>query len=156
MKLVVISDSHGHISNIKYVMGFAKKIKAGGVIHCGDWDDVESVNAVLSFEIPLYAVCGNADVDGEIEEILKFNCKKFDVDFIKFEIDGRKIGIVHKVLKDDKRFEGLDMVFSGHYHSKDERMDNFTKFVRPGALIKGINFAVYETVNNEVEFFEDE
>ncbi|PIP57073.1 YfcE family phosphodiesterase, partial [Candidatus Woesebacteria bacterium CG22_combo_CG10-13_8_21_14_all_45_10] len=37
MKIVVISDSHGNIANLKHVLGFAKKIKAEAIIHCGDW-----------------------------------------------------------------------------------------------------------------------
>ncbi len=153
MKILVISDSHGNIANIKHVMGFAKTIKAGGVVHCGDWDNVESVNEVLIFEIPLYAVLGNADIDHDVEEVLRFNAKKFDSDFLKFEIDGRKIGVIHQAKFDDKRFEGLNIVFGGHYHSNAETMINFVKFVRPGALSNGINFAVYETTTNEVEFF---
>lgn len=156
MKSLVISDSHGHIVNLKHVMGFAQKIKAEAIIHCGDWDNQEAVETVLSFDIPLFTILGNADVDSEVEDTLKFESKKFDPFFLKFEIDGRKIGIIHQVKKDDTRFEGLDIVFSGHYHSKDEKMINFTKFVRPGAIINGINFAVYETANNRVDFFNDD
>jgi putative phosphoesterase len=156
MKIVVISDSHGNIVNLKHVMGFAKKFNAKAVIHCGDWDNIEAIETVLSYEIPLYTVMGNADVSDGIDEYLKFNSKKFDPDFLKTEIGGRKIGIIHKVKKDDKRFEGLDAVLSGHYHSKEEKMIDFTKFIRPGAIINGINFAVYETETNEVEFIQDE
>jgi putative phosphoesterase len=148
MKILVISDSHGHIANLKHVMGFGKKIGVKAIVHCGDWDNIESIETVLSFEIPLYTVMGNADVNEDIEEYIKFNAKKF-------ELDGRKIGIKHKVKIDDQ-FENLDIVFSGHYHSKEEKMINFTKFVRPGALINGNNFAIYETANNEVEFIEED
>src|SRR3990167_11227321 len=99
MKVLVISDSHGNIANIKHVMGFAKKIKVDAVIHCGDWDNIESVSEVLSFEIPLYAVLGNADIDLDIEELLKFNSKMFDSDFLKFKIGGRRIGVIHNAKK---------------------------------------------------------
>ena len=68
MKILVISDSHGHIANIKHVMGFGKKIGAKAVIHAGDWNTVESVETVLSFGIPLYAVMGNADIEEEMED----------------------------------------------------------------------------------------
>ena len=156
MKLLIISDSHGHIANLKHVMEFGKKIRVGAVIHCGDWDDVKSVETVLEYGIPLYSILGNADIDPDIEDALRGGCKKFDPDFLKIEIDGRKIGIIHKVTKDDRRFEGLSIVFSGHYHSKEEKMVNLTKFIRPGAIINGINFAVYETINGEVEFIEDD
>ena len=54
--------------------------------------------------------------------------------------------------KDFKEIDNLDIVFCGHYHSKEEKMVNFLKFVRPGAIINGNNFAIYETVDNRVEF----
>jgi len=155
MKVLIISDSHGHIANLKLVMGFAKKYKVGAVIHCGDWDNLDSVKTVLSFGIPLYTVLGNADIDSEIEEFLKFNTKKFAPDFLKFELDGRRIGVTHKVKAEDDRFEKLDVVFSGHYHSSESKMINFLTYVRPGAIINGVNFAVYETETNVVEFIKD-
>ncbi len=157
MKILVISDSHGHIANLKHIMEFGKKIKVGAVIHCGDWDDLESVNTVLSFGIPLYSVLGNADVEPEIEESLRFNAKMFNDQWLMVNIDGRKIGITHKLTISNQPLAiGRDIVFSGHYHSKEEKMINFTKFVRPGALINGINFAIYETINGGVEFINEQ
>ena len=41
MKILVISDSHGHIANLKHVLEIAKKIGVKAVIHCGDWDNLE-------------------------------------------------------------------------------------------------------------------
>jgi len=49
MKILVISDSHGNLSNLKHVMGFAKKLNIDAVIHAGDWNTIESVETVLSF-----------------------------------------------------------------------------------------------------------
>jgi hypothetical protein len=157
MKILIITDSHGHIANIKAVMKIAKKADAVGVVHCGDWDDVESIETVLSFGLPLYSVMGNADVDSDIEEYLRFNSKKFDPYFLKFKLGGRRIGVTH-VLKESfvKSAHSIDVVFSGHYHSREEKMINFIKFVRPGALLNGINFAIYETETNEVEFINEQ
>jgi putative phosphoesterase len=153
MKILIISDTHGHIANIKAVMEIAVKSDIRAVIHCGDWDNKEAAEAVLSYEIPLYCVSGNADVDSDIDEYLKFNAKKYDPFFLKFKLGGRRIGVIH-VAKEAfvQSASEMDIVFSGHYHSKEERMVNFIKFVRPGALLNGINFAVYETETNEVHF----
>lgn len=156
MKLLIISDSHGHIANIKHVLGFGQKIKVGAVIHCGDWDDLASFEAAQAFGLPIYSVLGNADVNSDLEDALKFECKKFDPYFLKLEIDGVRIGVVHKLTKDlVSSIESLNIVFSGHYHSKNEQMINWTKFVRPGAIVNGINFAIYETVSGTIEFVED-
>lgn len=155
MQVLIISDSHGNIANLKAVMEIAKKSGIKAVIHCGDWDNIPSVETVLSSEIPLYTVMGNADVEDGLEDYLKFNAKEFDPNFLKFELDGRKIGVIHKVKKEDWKYDNLDVVFSGHYHSGEVKMINFLRFVRPGAILNGINFAVYETANGEVEFVKD-
>jgi len=90
------------------------------------------------------------------EELLKFKCKRFEPNFLKLTIDGQKIGITHQMTERQMpKAESLNVVFSGHYHSKEEKMVNFTTFVRPGALINGLNFVVYETINNKVEFFSE-
>jgi len=137
-------------------MEIAKKSGIKAVIHCGDWDNKEAVETVLSFGIPLYSVLGNADVDSSIEDVLKFQAKKFDPFLLKLEIDGRKIGVIHQANLKDEKLQEFKIVFSGHYHSKDEKIINWTKFVRPGATINGINFAIYETVNGEVEYINEQ
>ena len=155
MKTLIISDSHNHIANIKAVMEIGKKANVSAVIHCGDWDDTSAAEAVLSFGIPLYTILGNADVNSDIETYLRLNAKGFDPDYLKFELCGRKIGVTHQLRQSDPRHDKLDIVFSGHYHSSESKVIDFRKFVRPGALINGINFAVYETETNEAEIVED-
>lgn len=148
MKIVVISDSHGNIANLKYVLGFAKKIKAEAIIHCGDWDNLAAVDTVLSARIPLHSVVGNADVDPEMG-------KRFDEKFLKFEIGGRKIGIVHDFKRISYNIQSLNILFCGHRHFKMEKIINGVKVIAPGALGgPKPSFAVYDTGTNRVEFFE--
>ena len=109
---------------------------------------------------------GNADVDSEIEEFLRFNSKKFDPYFLKIEMGGRKIGVTHRPsdnrkyfatsLRGDSSKAGLNVIFNGHLHSKYGGEFQGIKVVRPGALINGINFAIFETETNEAEFVNDE
>ena len=161
MKILVIGDSHGNIANLKHVMGFAKKIKAEAVIHTGDWNNLESVNTVLSFRIPLYSVLGNADIDPKINQNLKIKSQKYNSKFLKFEIDGVKIGVLHsiknlKLIKNYKlKIKNLDIVFCGHYHSQKMWEQDGVKIVRPGALEKEVYFAVYDTKTNEVELIHE-
>jgi uncharacterized protein len=157
VKILIISDSHGNIANLKHIMGFSKKFGVSAVIHAGDWNNVESIKTVLSFEIPLYTVLGNADIHNDLIKILKLECKKFGEDFLEFEIGGRKIGITHKPSNNQKYFSGEnhDVIFNGHLHSKDESVAGAFKIIRPGAVINGNNFAVYDTATNGVEFIED-
>lgn len=158
MKLLIISDSHGHISNLKHVLGFAKHYKVDAVIHTGDWNTLESVDEVLSFGIPLYSVLGNADINPQIANRLRTTAKKFSESYLELTLGGRKIGITHRPSDLAKYFENkkLDIIFCGHRHSKDESLVGGIKVVRAGAIIKGNNFAIYDTVTNKIEFVSDE
>lgn len=145
MKLLVIGDSHGNIANIKHVMGFAKKINAGAVIHTGDWDNVETIKTVLEYKIPLFSVLGNADIDPNF----KFK------EFLEINLDKNKIYIIHKLLKSDKRYLSKDIVFTGHYHSQKVWYTNGVKVIRPGALENNVNFAIFDTKTKMVEFIHE-
>ena len=148
MKIIIISDSHDNIANLKLAIGFAKKIKADGIIHCGDWDNLRAVKIAYSCNIPVYGVLGNADVDPGIAEIVNDS-------WLKVNLGNRKIGVVHNI-KDfvfDKK--KLDIIFCGHRHFKCERVVNGVKVVAPGALHSiEPSFAVYDTDTNGVEFFD--
>ena len=50
MKILIISDSHGNIANLKAAMEIGKKADVSAVIHCGDWDDVKSAETVYLME----------------------------------------------------------------------------------------------------------
>lgn len=152
MKILIISDSHGHIANLKEALEIGRKIGVKALIHCGDWDNLETFRAAQTFDLPIYSVLGNADINPDLEDALKFECKKYNPYLLELEFEGKKIGVIHRVdYKNEKLYE-FKTVFSGHYHSKEEKIIKWTKFVRPGALINGINFVVYETVSGTIEF----
>jgi putative phosphoesterase len=149
MKIVVIGDSHGNIANIKLVLGFAGKIKAGGLIHCGDWDNLKTVNEVLQSRIPVYGVLGNADIDPEMRKMVKDQ-------WLKVNLGGRKIGIVHNLTISHQPLAiDCDVVFCGHRHFRSEKIIKGVKIISPGALHSiEPSFAVYDTGTNGVEFFD--
>lgn len=162
MQVIIIGDSHGNIANLKHVLGFAKKIKAGAIIHTGDWNNLKSLETVLENRILLYTVLGNADVDKNLESRLqKLEKTNFSEEFLKFKIDEVNIGLIHsisnlKLIENWKlKIENLDIVFTGHYHSQKIWEQNGVKIIRPGALEKTINFAVYDTRTNKVEFIHE-
>lgn len=153
MKLIIIGDSHGNIANLKHVMGFAKTIKASAVIHTGDWNTLKSLETVYNYNIPIYTVFGNADIDSKLIRKLKIFPKKFSEEFLKFKIDGIKIGVVHRFTSDQQLMANdCCVIFTGHYHSQKEWEIDGAKIVRPGALENGINFAVFDTKTKMTEF----
>lgn len=156
MKLLIIGDSHGNIANLKHVMGFAKHIKVKAVIHTGDWNDLKSLETVFNYNIPIYTVLGNADIDPKLIRKLKIKAEKFTEDFLKFKIGGVKIGVVHHFTKDKQQNDkDCSVVFTGHYHSQKEWEIGDIKTVRPGALENGISFAIFDTETMIIEFIHD-
>ena len=152
MKLIVISDSHGNVANLKHVLGFAEKIEGGGIIHCGDWDNLLAVETVLNSAIPVYAVLGNADIREDVAKNLKLKAKKFQENFLEINIGGRKIGIIHQLTINHQLLTiGCDIVFCGHTHRQEETIRDGVKVVNPGALENDISFAVYDTETNKVD-----
>lgn len=157
MKVLVISDSHAHIANLKTVAEIALKSKVDAIVHAGDWNTIEAVNVVLSTEIPLYSVLGNADIDPLVGKSLKVKSKRFGIEFLIVNIGDKRIGMTHKP-SDNKRYfigEKLDLIINGHLHSKYESTQPPIRIIRPGALVNGINFAMYDTVSGKVEFINE-
>lgn len=165
MKILIISDSHDNIVRLKHVLGFVKKIKAGAVIHCGDWSSVDAVDTMNNLGIGTYGVLGNADIDPQIVASLRKTKVKFNSDFLKLhlpagrqDLRGRKIGVCHYParLKDAIKSREYDALFCGHIHSKYKKVVGKTLVVRPGALGRTPfpSFAVYDTETNDVEFIE--
>lgn len=157
MKILVMGDSHGNIANLKHVMGFAKKIKAGAIIHTGDWDNGLSLRTVYDYKIPLYTVLGNADSSllKDKKDIEAFKKKNKEFSYGVYEINKRKIGVIHSFKASESWYKDCDIVFCGHRHSQDDRIVNGVRMVRPGALALGIYFVVYDTKTNNVEFIHE-
>lgn len=157
MKVLIISDSHGHIVNLRAIAEIATKSKFDAIIHAGDWNTIETVETIISTKIPLYSVLGNADIDPMVGKRLKAKSKRFAEDYLVIELDGEKVGITHKPSDNEKYFGGKkpDLIINGHYHSSYESVDMPVKIIRPGAVVLGINFAVYDTKKGEVEFVKE-
>ncbi len=158
MRILVISDSHGNIANLKHVLGFAAASNLDAIIHCGDWDNKEAVYTVVSVGIPVYGVMGNADVNPEVYRVLAEKLVKFDPDFLKIVLADRKIGISHFPDKVNKQIDTqkFDILFHGHTHRKRNDLIENTRIVNPGALHRTDipSFAVYDTNKNNVEFID--
>lgn len=151
MKILVISDSHGNIANLKHVLGYASKIRADAIIHCGDWDNLFAAQTVLNFRIDVYTVLGNADINKELGIMLKEKSKKFNEKFLEAEIGGKKMGVIHKTHDLDTEIRHLDILCSGHTHRQKVTTIKKVKVVNPGALAKEVSFAVYDTETDKLD-----
>lgn len=157
MKVLIISDSHGHVANLKAIIEIAAKSKFDAIIHAGDWNTTEAIETVISTKIPLYTVLGNADIDSAVGKRLKVKSERFVEDYLIIKLDEKRIGITHRPSDNKKYFadKKLDLIINGHLHSKYESAEKLIKIIRPGAVVNGINFAVYDTDSGQVNFINE-
>jgi putative phosphoesterase len=156
MRVLVLSDSHDNIVRLKHVLGFAKRIRAAAIIHCGDWSSPGAVNTVGNLGIKTYGVLGNADVSPQMIVSLRKAKVKFNSFFLKLRLGGKRIGVCHYPARLEKAIESqkYDALFCGHIHDKYRKVVGKTLVVRPGAIGGTLfpSFAVYDTEVNDVEF----
>lgn len=111
-KILVVSDNHGNMANLKYVLEeFQGQIEA--MVHCGDSEFPSGMLRSL-VECPVYMAEGNCDYGFEEsqDDIFEFG------DHVCFVTHGHRYGVnwgedelVEKALE-----MGADLVFYGHTH----------------------------------------
>src|SRR3989344_3402374 len=116
MRVLIISDSHGNIVRLKHCLEFGESIGVGAVIHCGDWDNSESVKIMNTAKIPVFTSLGNADIDPDIKTGLCQAKIKYSLDFLEIEVGGRLIAVTHFPTRqsDLVKTQKYDAVFCGH------------------------------------------
>ena len=159
MKILVVSDTHGNIVRLKHVLGFAERFSVSALVHCGDWDNLETARLMGEVKIPVYGVLGNAD-EAHYNEILGelkgAGVEVGEVDIIKTEFDGKKVAIGHQPFRVAEYITKgeFDLVFHGHTHQKKDKFFGKTHVINPGAVANTTlpSFAIYDTKSDRVEF----
>jgi len=158
MKVAVLTDIHDNATNLKSVLQKAKEARVEAIIFLGDFCSPPIFRILAETKLPLYFIFGN--VDGEQMQIAKEAAKmehvKFERDFMKIELDGKKIAICHR----PEFAEGLaatgkyDAVFHGHTHVPRVEKVGKTLLANPGEVIgsvSGVSFGIYDTKSNSFE-----
>ena len=158
MKVLVISDSHDNIENLRKVIKLANKNKIKVIFHCGDLNSPFMMKEFSKFKGKVYFVFGNNDGEkyGLINSKPK-NVKVFNV-YGEIRIGNKRIAIVHYdffgvALAMLNKF---DFVFCGHSHKQETKNFGKTILVNPGELAGVINkpsYSIVDLKNNEVKNF---
>ena len=158
MIIGIISDSHDRIENTNRALEVIKEKGAKVLIHCGDFCAPFMMNELAKFEGEVHCVFGNID-----DRFTTTNrAREFGInlhgDTAKLEVDGKKILVNH--YPDIARafaFTGdFDLVCYGHDHTPNKELIGKTILLNPGGLFSRKtkpSFAIYDTENNDVEFF---
>lgn len=149
MRILVISDTHDNLENLKKIIKIANKQKFKVIFHCGDLISPFMMKELVNFKGKVYVVFGNND--GDKESLIKNKPKNVKIFGIYGEtrIKGKSIAFVHYdffgvALAMLNKF---DFVFCGHSHKAYVKRFSNTLLVNPGELAGVINDASYAIID---------
>lgn len=156
MKIVIISDIHDNLENLKISLTWINKNNIKELVCCGDVTNNETLKFLANnFLGNIYLVKGNIYLFDE-KDILNFKNVKYFGKIGRFEIDEKVIGLCHEPFLRDAvlNLGKCDIIFYGHTHKPWEEECQGVRTINPGTLggvfLKG-TFAVWDTGSGEME-----
>ncbi|MEK7202861.1 MAG: YfcE family phosphodiesterase [Patescibacteria group bacterium] len=156
MKILIISDIHDNMENLKKCLQWGKNQSIENVICCGDITNSETLKYLSeNFFGKINLVKGNMEIYEETEIKLYKNINYLGL-FGVAEFTDKKIGICHKpeLIAKIKKLDYCDFIFYGHTHQPDIKECGKTTIVNPGTL-GGVffkaSFGVLDTAINKLE-----
>ena len=142
MKIIVISDTHGHTSALERVMELSRD--ADVVVHCGDSRGEMADVKMRCPDKMYYEVKGNCDFGSTLPLTLTFTLDGFTYLVTHGHAYNVKFGT--EALVRAAKEAGADVAFYGHTHIADDRVIDGVRVLNPGACGGwGASFAVVET-----------
>ena len=129
MKILVVSDTHGHTKNLERVLE-----KVGDIdlfIHCGDLEGGEDYIRAL-VDVPCYMVAGNNDWFSDLQREMEISVDDYRIWITHGNNYGASMG--PERLLEGAAARNVDVVMYGHTHRPlIEYQDNIV-IVNPGSL----------------------
>jgi len=157
-----MSDSHDRIESTSKVIKILKEKGSEILIHCGDLSAPFMMEELAKFSGEIHCVFGN--VEDRFNNPLR--AEKLGIkhhgDTAILNIDSKKILINHypDIAKAFASTKEYDLVLYGHDHTQAKKIIGKTLLINPGGIWSRnhsrIEFALYDTKTNEVEFFKIE
>lgn len=144
MRIGIISDTHGKISNTHRAVEVLRQEDVEVVIHCGD---VGTPGVVAQFmDWPTHFVAGNCDDSALLKaEVIQANQQWHGL-FGDFQLNHRRIAVLHShktgVLEETVQSGKYDLVCYGHTHLAEWHQAGSTLVVNPGALHRASCYSV--------------
>lgn len=129
MKILVVSDTHGHTKNLEKILEKVGEIDL--FIHCGDLEGNEDYIQAL-VEVPCYMVAGNNDWFSDLTREQEITVDDYRVWITHGNSYGVSMGTER--LLEEAAARNVDVVMYGHTHKPlIEYRDNIT-ILNPGSL----------------------
>jgi putative phosphoesterase len=139
MRIGVISDTHGHVTNALAAVRMLESLDVQAVLHCGDIGSVEIPKLLRRW--PAHFVFGNCDSDvDELRAAIEQAGMACYGLFGNLELESRRIALLHshdaKVFREVCTSGKYDLVCYGHTHHAEQRRVGKTLILNPGALYR--------------------
>jgi uncharacterized protein len=133
MLIGIISDSHDNLPAIKKSVEVFNSKNVDVILHAGDFVSPFTANEFRKLKMKLIGVFGNNDGDKPFLKQKFKNIGEIHSTPYKFEIDGKKIVLMHEPrlideLLQDKKY---DIIVYGHTHKIDIRKEK-SLVINPG------------------------
>lgn len=129
MKILVVSDTHGHSSELLQVLRKVKPIDA--LIHCGDVEGQENYIRGIA-ECPCYMVKGNNDFFSDLPWEEMFQLESYKVMVTHGHMYG--VSMDTSMLEEEARSRGVQIVMFGHTHRPFLEQKEDITILNPGSL----------------------
>ena len=156
MLIGILSDSHGRVDTVSLALSLLRRRGASTVLHCGDIDDVSTVELFRGWDA--HFVFGNCDHDRDaLRAAMSAAGATLHEGFGHLELEGVKIAFIHgddrRAMQDVERSGEYAYLFYGHTHEAAEHRTGPTRVINPGALHRARpkTFAVLDLPGGAVE-----
>lgn len=129
MKILIVSDTHGHERNLKKVV--EKVGQTDLFIHLGDIEGHEDYIEALA-DCPIHMVSGNNDFFSDLPREEEFQLGRYRVLITHGHYYGVSVGTDR--LKEEARSRNIDIVMYGHTHRPEIDIDDHVTVLNPGSL----------------------
>lgn len=132
MKVLVISDTHGNIDNVRSILDQTEVV---AVLHCGDY--ITDARLIQKFypEVEVYGIYGNCDIGfgGEYDTVVTLD--GVSIYMTHGHRYGVKWGEYEELIIDTKAHEAEIVVF-GHSHEAHLEQKDGVVLLNPGSITK--------------------
>lgn len=156
MKVIIISDIHDNLANLKQCLDHAETTGVKRMICCGDLTNSETLHYMSdNFSGEIILVRGNIELYGE-QEVVEHHTINYLGRKGYIEVDDKVIGVCHEPFFIDQLLERTDcnIIFYGHTHQPWEETRQNVRVINPGTLggmFSRPTYAVWDTETNELE-----
>jgi len=165
MQVGIVSDTHDNYSAAEEIAGVFAERGIETVLHCGDFIAPPLLSAFDGHGFDFHGVLGNNDgeLDG-LESTIDGMSEASELHgrYATFDFDGTRVTMLHG----DQGFEevnararsgGYDYVLYGHFHVAEQREEDGTTVINPGAHFPTVpdenrSVAILDTDADEVKF----